>query len=43
MERAKVLITDSGVLTEEMIVMGVPCITLRDNTERPKTYIIGAN
>lgn len=42
-ERGKVVITDSGGLTEEMIVMGVPCITLRNNSECPDTYTIGAN
>lgn len=42
-ERAKVVITDSGGITEETTVMGVPCITLRDNTERPETCEIGTN
>lgn len=42
-ERAKVVITDSGGITEETTVMGVPCITLRDNTERPETVTIGTN
>ena len=36
-ERAKAVVTDSGGITEETTVMGVPCITLRDNTERPET------
>jgi UDP-N-acetylglucosamine 2-epimerase (non-hydrolysing) len=40
---AKAVITDSGGITEETTVMGVPCITLRDNTERPETVIIGSN
>lgn len=42
-ERCKVVITDSGGITEETTVMGVPCITLRDNTERPETVTIGTN
>jgi len=42
-ERSKVVITDSGGITEETTVMGVPCLTLRDNTERPETCSIGTN
>jgi UDP-N-acetylglucosamine 2-epimerase (non-hydrolysing) len=42
-ERAKGVITDSGGITEETTVMGVPCITLRDNTERPETVSTGTN
>jgi len=42
-ERAKVVITDSGGITEETTVLGVPCMTLRNNTERPETVIIGTN
>ena len=42
-EHAKVIVTDSGGITEETTVMGVPCITLRDNTERPETCTIGTN
>lgn len=37
------VITDSGGITEETTVMGVPCITLRDNTERPETITEGTN
>lgn len=37
------VITDSGGITEETTVMGVPCITLRDSTERPETVEIGTN
>ncbi len=37
------VITDSGGITEEATVMGVPCITLRNNTERPETINIGTN
>ena len=42
-QRSKCVITDSGGITEETTVMGVPCITLRDNTERPETVTIGTN
>lgn len=37
------VITDSGGITEETTVMHVPCMTLRDNTERPETCIVGTN
>ena len=37
------VITDSGGITEETTVMKVPCMTLRDNTERPETITIGTN
>lgn len=40
---AKAVITDSGGITEETTVMGIPCMTLRDNTERPETCTIGTN
>jgi UDP-N-acetylglucosamine 2-epimerase (non-hydrolysing) len=40
---SKAVITDSGGITEETTVMGVPCMTLRDNTERPETVSIGTN
>jgi UDP-N-acetylglucosamine 2-epimerase (non-hydrolysing) len=40
---AKAVLTDSGKITEETTVMGVPCLTLRDNTERPETITIGVN
>jgi UDP-N-acetylglucosamine 2-epimerase (non-hydrolysing) len=42
-KHAKAVITDSGGITEETTVMGVPCMTLRDNTERPETCEIGTN
>ena len=42
-KNAKAVITDSGGITEETTVMGVPCLTLRDNTERPETCTIGTN
>ena len=37
------VITDSGGITEETTVLGVPCMTLRDNTERPETVEVGTN
>jgi len=40
---SKAVITDSGGITEETTVLGIPCITLRDNTERPETVDIGTN
>ncbi len=40
---SKCVITDSGGITEETTVLGIPCITLRDNTERPETIDIGTN
>ncbi|MEX2566781.1 MAG: UDP-N-acetylglucosamine 2-epimerase (non-hydrolyzing) [Cyclobacteriaceae bacterium] len=42
-ERAKAVVTDSGGITEETTVMGIPCMTLRDNTERPETISEGTN
>ena len=40
---AKGVITDSGGVTEETTVLGVPCVTLRDSTERPETVTVGTN
>jgi UDP-N-acetylglucosamine 2-epimerase (non-hydrolysing) len=42
-ERALAVITDSGGITEETTVLGVPCMTLRDTTERPETVDVGSN
>ncbi|TXE18856.1 UDP-N-acetylglucosamine 2-epimerase (non-hydrolyzing) [Psychroserpens burtonensis] len=42
-ERSKAVITDSGGITEEASIMRVPCLTLRDNTERPETITLGTN
>ncbi len=42
-KHAKAVITDSGGITEETTVLGVPCLTLRDTTERPETVSIGTN
>ena len=41
--QAELLLTDSGGLQEEGRVLGVPCVTLRDNTERPETVVCGSN
>lgn len=41
--RAAVVITDSGGIQEETTYLGVPCLTLRQNTERPITYELGTN
>jgi UDP-N-acetylglucosamine 2-epimerase (non-hydrolysing) len=38
-----VVLTDSGGIQEETTVLGVPCLTLRDNTERPATIFYGTN
>ncbi len=43
MKRAKTIITDSGSITEEASIMHVPCMALRNNTERPETITLGAN
>lgn len=42
-QHSRAVITDSGGITEETTVMRIPCITLRDNTERPETCTIGTN
>ncbi|WP_107040034.1 non-hydrolyzing UDP-N-acetylglucosamine 2-epimerase [Brumimicrobium mesophilum] len=42
-EKAKAVVTDSGGITEEASIMNVPCMTLRDNTERPETMDLGTN
>lgn len=42
-ENCKAVLTDSGGITEETTVMGIPCLTLRDNTERPETITEGTN
>lgn len=42
-KNAKAVLTDSGGVTEETTVMGVPCITIRDSTERPETITYGTN
>ncbi|MDA8095097.1 MAG: UDP-N-acetylglucosamine 2-epimerase (non-hydrolyzing) [Betaproteobacteria bacterium] len=42
-KHAKAVLTDSGGITEETTVMGVPCLTVRDTTERPETITMGTN
>ena len=42
-KNATVILTDSGGLQEEACVLGTPCVTLRDNTERPESVDVGAN
>lgn len=43
MEEARVVVTDSGGIQEETTFLGVPCLTLRENTERPVTIEQGTN
>ena len=42
-KNAKAVITDSGGITEETTVLNIPCLTLRNTTERPETVSIGSN
>jgi UDP-N-acetylglucosamine 2-epimerase (non-hydrolysing) len=43
MEQARIVLTDSGGIQEETTILGVPCLTLRENTERPVTVTHGTN
>lgn len=40
---SKIILTDSGGIQEESCIIQIPCVTLRDNTERPETIEVGAN
>ncbi|VVB60056.1 UDP-N-acetylglucosamine 2-epimerase [uncultured archaeon] len=40
---ARLVLTDSGGVQEETCILNVPCVTLRDNTERPETIDVGSN
>jgi UDP-N-acetylglucosamine 2-epimerase (non-hydrolysing) len=43
MANAQLVLTDSGGIQEETTILGVPCLTLRENTERPVTVTQGTN
>ncbi|MDP2885473.1 MAG: UDP-N-acetylglucosamine 2-epimerase (non-hydrolyzing) [Ignavibacteria bacterium] len=43
MDQAQLVVTDSGGIQEETTFLGIPCLTLRENTERPVTVEIGTN
>jgi UDP-N-acetylglucosamine 2-epimerase (non-hydrolysing) len=43
MQNARLILTDSGGIQEETTYLGIPCITIRENTERPVTVEIGTN
>ncbi len=43
MSQAKIVLTDSGGIQEETTYLGIPCLTLRENTERPVTIELGTN
>ena len=43
MQHATLVLTDSGGIQEETTILGIPCLTIRDNTERPITIRQGTN
>ncbi|UCG33159.1 MAG: UDP-N-acetylglucosamine 2-epimerase, partial [Phycisphaerales bacterium] len=43
MDRSRLVLTDSGGIQEETTILGVPCLTIRENTERPITVEVGTN
>jgi UDP-N-acetylglucosamine 2-epimerase (non-hydrolysing) len=43
MAKADIVLTDSGGIQEETCILRVPCVTIRDNTERPETLELGSN
>ena len=43
MSNAKLVLTDSGGIQEETTILGIPCVTIRENTERPITVTHGTN
>ena len=42
-KRASLIITDSGGVQEEACILKIPCVTIRENTERPETVTVGSN
>jgi UDP-N-acetylglucosamine 2-epimerase (non-hydrolysing) len=42
-KNAKIVLTDSGGVQEETCILGTPCVTMRENTERPETLDVGSN
>ena len=43
MKNANLIITDSGGIQEESCILNIPCVTIRENTERPETISVGSN
>ena len=43
LEQSSLVLTDSGGIQEEACILKIPCVTLRENTERPETVAVGAN